>query len=125
MSRYINYNANPVNNRVGDCVIRAISKVLNQDWDTTYAGICLEGFIHYDMPSSNFVWSQYMARKGFRRKSVETDVLTINEFCESHPKGSFLLCTDGHVVASIDGSYCDTWDSGNEIILYFWERKED
>ena len=29
------YNANPNAARVGDCTIRAISKVLNQSWDFT------------------------------------------------------------------------------------------
>ena len=34
------YNPNPKNKFVGDCVIRAISKIENMDWDTTYLKIC-------------------------------------------------------------------------------------
>ena len=34
---YSYFNPNPIKNkRVGDCVIRAISKALNQSWEETY-----------------------------------------------------------------------------------------
>lgn len=29
---------------------------------------------------------------------------------------------DGHVVCVQDGFYWDTWDSGQEIPVYYWER---
>lgn len=64
---FIPFNPNPRRNSVGDCVIRAISKVTNQDWDTTYLGIALQGYIVKDMPSSNNVWGGYLYSKGFNR----------------------------------------------------------
>ena len=64
---YIPFNPNPRRNSVGDCVIRAISKVTNQDWDTTYLGVALQGYIVKDMPSSNNVWGGYLYSKGFNR----------------------------------------------------------
>ena len=30
------YNPNPKDNLVGDCVIRALTLALNEDWDKTY-----------------------------------------------------------------------------------------
>ena len=33
---YKYYNPNPEHKLVGDCVVRAISKLTNSDWDTTY-----------------------------------------------------------------------------------------
>ena len=43
---YSYFNPNPIkNNRVGDCVIRAISKSLNQSWEETYIELCLLGYI--------------------------------------------------------------------------------
>ena len=50
------YNPNPASNFVGDCVIRAISLGLNQDWDKTYLGIALKDYELGDMPSANAVW---------------------------------------------------------------------
>lgn len=111
---------------MGDCVIRAISLVLDQDWETTYAGIVVKGFELANMPSANHVWGAYLKSKGYKREVIPNtcpDCYTVKDFCEDHPKGRYVLCISGHVVAAIDGTYYDTWDSGNEIPLYFWERR--
>lgn len=47
---YINFNPNPDRKLVGDCVIRAISKAMNQSWDDTYIGLMLQGYSMHDMP---------------------------------------------------------------------------
>ena len=57
---YIYYNPNPLKLSVGDCTIRAISKVTNQTWKQTYLDLLTQGFIMYDMPSSNRVWSELL-----------------------------------------------------------------
>lgn len=125
---YVSYNANPDGNRVGDCTIRAISKVLGQTWEQTYAGVAVEGMAIYNMPSANVVWNNYLKRKGFKRYIIPDDLpedYSVRDFCRDNPKGTFLLALSGHVVAVIDGNYYDTWDSGDEIPIYFWHRKED
>jgi len=123
---YISFNPNPRRNSVGDCVIRAISKVTNQDWDTTYLGVALQGYMVKDMPSSNNVWGGYLYSKGFNRYVIPNtcpDCYTIKDFCKDYPKGTFLLATGTHAVSVIDGNYYDTWDSGDEVPIYYW-RKE-
>lgn len=105
--------------------MRAISKALNQDWETTYAGLSFFGFSLSDMPSSNSVWGAYLRRKGFLRHLVDDhgqDIYTVRDFCEDNPKGVYILAIDGHVVCVQDGYYWDSWDSGNEIPIYYWER---
>ena len=125
---YISYNANPDGNRVIDCTVRAISTVLNQTWKQTYAGMVVEGMAIYNMPSANVVWSNYLKRKSFKRYIIPDDLpedYSVRDFCRDNPKGTFLLALSGHVVAVIDGNYYDTWDSGDEIPIYYWHRKED
>lgn len=124
---YISFNPNPRRNSVGDCVIRAISKVTNQDWDTTYLGVALQGYIVKDMPSSNNVWGGYLYSKGFNRYVTPNtcpDCYTIKDFCDDNPRGTFLLATGTHVVAVIDGNYYDTWDSGDEVPIYYWRKEK-
>ena len=125
---YISYNANPDGNRVGDCTIRAISKVLGQTWEQTYAGMVVEGMAIYNMPSANVVWNNYLKRKSYKRYIIPDNLpedYSVRDFCRDNPKGTFLLALSGHVVAVIDGNYYDTWDSGDEIPIYYWHRKED
>ncbi|MDE6133634.1 MAG: hypothetical protein K2G04_09740 [Oscillospiraceae bacterium] len=111
-----------------DCTVRAIATALEQDWDMTYIGVCLEGFCLKDMPSANHVWGSYLKRKGFVRNIIPDDYpdcYTVADFCADNPKGIFILALSSHVVPVIDGDYYDTWDSGDKIINYFWQRKEN
>ena len=48
---YVFFNSNPRGKYVGDCVIRAISKILDEDWEQTYVMLTLQGYIMSDMPS--------------------------------------------------------------------------
>ena len=116
-----------MNKRVGDCAVRALSKALNQPWELTYVGLCLEGFIRCDMPSANNVWGAYLKSKGFKRNIIPTecpDCYTVRDFCKEHPKGTFILALSTHVVAVINGDYYDTWDSGDETPIYYWFKEE-
>lgn len=125
---YVFYNPNPAGKLVGDCVIRGISYVTGQNWEGAYMDICLTGFKMSDMPSSNSVWSSYLASKGFARKLLPDKCpmcYTVNDFCAEHPEGTYLLGTGTHVVAVKDGDYYDAWDSGNEVPIYYWEEREE
>lgn len=122
-NKYIHYNPNPNHNRVGDCTVRAISKALNKNWDDIYISLCLQGYLQCDMPSANSVWGAYLKGKGFKRSIIPSDypdLYTVNDFCEDHPEGNFILALSGHVVAVSNGKFYDTWDSGNEIPIYYW-----
>lgn len=120
---YEYYNPNPMNKKVGDCVIRAISKMLRQSWVRTYVGICIKGLLMADMPSSNSVWGAYLYEKGYDRYAIAStrpDRYTVRDFCFDHPYGEYVLATGSHVVAVINGKYYDAWDSGDESPIYFW-----
>lgn len=122
---YVYFNPNPSGKLVGDCVIRAISKLTNKDWETTYIGIAITGYKLFDMPSSNAVWASYLSKLGYRRFVIPDNVgnYTVKDFCIDNPVGKFLLATGGHVVTVIDGNYYDAWDSGNELPICFWTKE--
>lgn len=112
-----------MNKRIGDCVIRAVSKVTNQNWRDTYMALALKGLELCDLPSANHVWGSYLHGIGFHRKVIPNfcpDCYTIEDFCRDYPIGTYLLATDGHAVAVVNGDYYDTWDSGGEVPLYYW-----
>ena len=116
------FNPNPVQKNVGDCTVRAISKALDQDWDTTYWGLCLEGNVRKDMPSANATWGAFLRKNGYRRELAPEDI-TVFEFSEEYPDGTYILALSSHVVCIIDGVIYDTWDSGNETVIYYWYKK--
>ena len=124
---YSYYNANPYKIRVGDCVIRAISKALNQPWEDTYIDLTIQGYLMGDLLSSNAVWGAYLKSKGFTRDIVSNDCpecYTIEDFCNEHPKGTYIIGTGTHAVCVEDGCVFDTWDSSGETPIYFYHKGE-
>ncbi len=123
---WIFYNPNPYSNLVGDCVVRALSFIFDRDWKSTYLSLMMEGYYLGDMPSSNAVWGSFLKKHGFKRHIIPNecpDCYRIKDFCNDHPTGLYILATGTHVVAVDGGNYYDTWDSGNEIPIYYWEKE--
>lgn len=116
------YQPNPSGRNVGDCTVRALSKALNQTWEKTFVGLCLEGFMLGDMPSANSVWGSYLRRNGYQRNLAPDDI-TVSEFSDSNSNGVYILALSGHVVCVVDNVLYDSWNSGNEIVLYFWQKE--
>lgn len=123
---FIYTNPNPSKKLVGDCVIRAVSIVLDQTWLETYDGITAVGRELRDMPSSNAVWDTYLRDMGYVKHVIPDtcpECYRVADFCWDHPSGDYLLATGTHVIAVLNGDYYDTWDSGDEVPIYFYERR--
>lgn len=127
MFRY--YNPNPRNRKgVGDCTVRAVSKALGISWNTAYLDLCVQGYLLADMPSSNMVMNSYLHGNGFSKHVIDDscpDCYTVSEFAEDHPHGTYILGTGTHVVAVVDGIYYDSWDSGDETPIYYYQKEDD
>ena len=121
---YKYYNANPSGKATGDCVIRAISAVTGLPWRTVHWDLAMLSNEMYQMMDDNVVWHEYLRRLGFDIHQVEWPCSKIKNFGGCFPRGKYILGTGKHVVAVIDGDYYDTWDSGNEIAVFYWKLEE-
>lgn len=124
---YAEFNNNPQNKRVGDCVIRAIAKALGKDWNEVYIDLSMEGYRQSDSFQSMAVWGAYLKENGWQQMLLPDTCpacYTVRQFCSDNPQGYYILVTGSHVIAVIDGAYFDTWDSGDETPVYFFKRKE-
>ena len=123
---WIEYNPNPCHKRIGDCVIRALSKVFEKSWLDTYLELAIFGAVNCDMMSSDALWGKFLKTKGFTREIPSNnlyDFYTVEDFCRDNPKGTFILAVEKHVLAVVDGNYYDAWQSGDEEIIYIWSKK--
>lgn len=123
---FVYYNANPSSIETSDCTIRAISKVLDEPWLTSYWGVCIHGAIDCKMPSTNSVWGEYLEQRGFKRRSIKLnceECTSVINFCRYHPTGRFAVATGSHVVAVVNGDYYDIWDFGHEVPLYYFIKE--
>lgn len=94
-------------------------------WDDVYLDLMLLGFAMKDMPSANHVWGTYLMQNGFQRFALPntcSDCYSVSDFCNDHPKGTYVLATGSHVIAIIDGNYYDSWDSGREVPAYLFAK---
>lgn len=127
---YCYYNPNPSLKLTEDCVIRAIAKVTGEEWEAVYTKLAAYGFNMHDMPSSNRVWGRFLLDNGYKRYIVPDtcesgECYTVEAFSRDNPEGAFIVATGNntHVVAVVDGSHFDTWDSGNEVPTYYWKKE--
>ncbi len=124
---YKYFNPNPEKKLTGDCVVRGICKLTGDDWETVYMHLIVQGYRMHDMPDRNEVWGAYLRTLGYSRYFIPQECpmcFTLRDFCERYGSGKYLAATGSHVIAVEDGDYYDNWDSGDEIVLYYW-RKED
>jgi hypothetical protein len=118
-SMYIRYKNNPCHIDTGDCVIRAISIITGMTWKKIYVELCVQGYENCGWGNENRIWTKYLKSIGFKQTYVNKE-LTVSEFAETHTKGKYVLGTGNHAVAVVDSNWIDSWDSGNEQVIYFF-----
>ena len=124
---YVPYNPNPLGKSTGDCVIRALTVLLDRTWDEIYADLSVYGFQMKDWGSSNTVWNKYLFDLGYNMYPISgvcQICYTVSDFCENIARidTKYLLSTGSHVVAVVGGNYYDSWDSGNEQPVFYYTK---
>lgn len=125
---FIPYNPNPFGRSTSDCVVRAITKLLDLDWDTVFIKLSAFALLRKDNMEKGHVWGDFLRLNGYRRHLIPDTCpycYTVKDFCRDHPRGTYLLRIDTvgsqHVVTCVDGNYYDTWDSGDEVVDYYYD----
>lgn len=127
MSRWKQFNPNPVSRNVGDCAVRAVSAALGVDWETAFAMIAENAYQMADMPSSNAVWGSVLRQNGFKRYVIPNscpDCYTAEQFAEDHPRGIYVLGFWNHTATIRNGILLDSWDSTQELPQYYWYKED-
>lgn len=123
------YNPNPVRPEggAGDCAVRAISMALGVGWEEAYALLSTNGFLMGEMPSSDLVWGSVLRQQGFVKEILPNtcpECYTVKDFCNDHPKGIYVVKSNGHTAAVVDGDLYDSWDSSMNVPIYIWKKGE-
>ena len=129
--RYVYYqpNSKDLDDKVGDCQIRALCKVTGLSWVEAFdltIPICreLQTYTIFDcdhtktkaaMESLGFRYCIVSNKKGSKRPTVDS-------FAKEHPSGKYIVKVAHHVVAVVDGKYYDTWDGGYKSLYGYYEK---
>lgn len=125
---YKHYNPNPRGIQAGDCVIRAISAATGQTWQAVYAALSVQGYMMGDWGNSNGVWGAWLRSQGFQRQAIPNtcpDCYTVADFAADHPTGTYVLGTGTHAVAVVNGNIHDTWDSSEQVPIFYYAMRGD
>ena len=126
---WIHYNPNPVRPEggAGDCAVRAIAKALDISWEEAYTKLTMNGFLMGDIMNSDPVWGSVLRQNGFKREIIPNtcpDCYTVEDFCDEHPEGTYVIKSENHVATVIDGNLFDSWDSSQNVCIYVWKRED-
>lgn len=123
---YKYFNNNPLARRtVGDCSVRAVSKALGISWDEAHDMLADMSKQMGTIMNDNDVISAVLRMNGFYRESLPCttrDCYTVREFAMDNPIGTYVVGTGSHVVCIINGNFFDSWNSGDESLMYFWTK---
>lgn len=115
------------NDKVGDCVVRAMCKATDKDWDTVFKRLCNIAYKMKAMPNSDDVWQAYLIEHGFvyNKLSVKRGSKrpTVDSFTRDNKAGTFVLRVANHVVTAQDGYSYDTWDSSDCSMYGYWSKQ--
>jgi len=115
-------NTNPLNNKTGDCVIRAISTALKKGWKCVYIDLFNLGIENALMLSDIKVIKKYLsdyehqtckAIKGKPRKKVK-----------DFDNGTYILSIANHLTCVIDNELIDAWDCREKCVYRYWRLKK-
>lgn len=118
------YEPNPVRTGAIDCTTRALAKALNISWEEAYVLKSVNGLQMGNEGVADEVWGSVLRQHGFRREIIPNtcpDCYTVADFCRDNPEGVFVVKSENHVAAVVDGILYDSYDSSQNVPIYYWE----
>ena len=135
---FVNYNANPKDKITDDCVIRALSRALGEEWDEVLMGLYAIALKYKYSLTDKKCYERYLKSKGWIKckqpRKVDNTKYTGKEWCEwlnqhreygehiiAHIGGHHIVC----VAQDVDDDYkvFDTWNSTYGCIGNFFIKQ--
>ena len=123
MARYQFLNVNPLGEIEEDCVCRAISLALDEDYYKIQEKLYLIAKL-FECESLCVCCYKYLLDDVYDLKRIEeVRGMTIEEFANYFPIGIFIVRVEGHLTCVIDNHIMDIWDCRDKIVDLVWEIK--
>lgn len=124
--KYFQPNDKDKKDEQGDCVIRALCKVMNKSWLEVFDELLPFARELQCMPNSKPCYEAFLLNHGFVYQEISnkkgTKLPTVDSFTKDHKDGVYVLRLAHHIIASVDCYYYDTWDSGDCCVYGYWKK---
>ncbi len=120
MARFVYYNQNYDKVKRNDCVTRAISLASGLPYSTVRRKLRYTARL---LGCSKLCVScyEFLIREVLGGVPKNCEGMTINDFADLHPDGTYLLRMDGHITTLIDFTLYDIFDCRQERITNAWK----
>lgn len=114
------YNVNPLGEIEEDCVCRAISGALNENYYSVQSKLQLIGAL-FECEFLCESCYRYLLDYYYGLKRIESfKGMKIHEFAEMFNQGTYIIRVDGHLTFIQNGILKDIWDCSNETVDVVW-----
>ena len=123
MARYQFLNVNPLGEIEEDCVCRAISLALDEDYYKIQEKLYLVAKL-FECEYLCICCYKYLLDEVYDLKRIEeVKGMTVEEFANYFPVGIFIVRVEGHLTCVIDNHIMDIWDCRDKIVDLVCEVK--
>jgi hypothetical protein len=120
--KFCYYNANPLGRKVNDCTVRAIALATQKSWDEAYDCLSLYAKAQGIMMDEVEYIDEYLEKNFKKLCGCKNQVkVTVAQFVETHPQGTYLITMNGHITCCVDGCVYDTFNPEDRIIWGVYE----
>ena len=123
---YYQPNEKDLKDNQGDCVIRALTKALGRTWREVFTDLIPYAIEAQAMPNNEKCYEEYLKANGYKWIGIKATKgskrPTVDSFTKEHETGTYILQVAHHLVASVEGKYYDTWNSGSKSLYGYWTR---
>lgn len=124
--KYYQPNKMDLKDQYGDCVIRALTKVVDKTWVEVFDELVPLARMLQCMPNGKAAYEAYLKEHGFEYQGISNKKgakrPTVDSFAKENKEGVYFVRVANHVVAVVDGVYYDTWDSGDKSLYGYWKK---
>lgn len=109
--------------RVGDCVIRALTIATKEDYQTVRSELWEHSLESGDMPNANSTWQEFLKKRGFK-KEAKIKGYCLGQYPTSHNE-VYVVQLANHLVCLDEGLVRDIWDCRGKYPYTTWRKPKD
>jgi len=119
MAEFVYYNNNPAQRNEDDCVTRAISLGVGEDYEIISEKLTLISEL-LECDRLNVCCYKHLIEYVYECEPVDCEGMTVEEFADENNYGVFLVRIPEHITCIIDGKIYDTWDCRDYFCDLAW-----
>lgn len=123
MAKFRYYNRDEDNVHRNNCVTRAISLASGMSMGETRRKLRCVATLFDCYPRICLSCYKHLIENVLYYKPLDCDGMTVGEFADMHPKGTYLVRMNQHISIIIDNTIYDIFDCREHLLTNAWEAK--